>query len=381
MTSKLSLYLDRFTQDNIPHASLQENGIADLAASQPTVIKIHNNTSYLAWLRVQYPNIVRIARNYVQEKIFTDTYNMYEWTPDHLANQWYKAIKNDIAAAGDGTFWNCPYYEPNKQDLPRLNDLNMAFMRLGFPVAIGGFSNEFNLYDVEYQFGEALERAEQLGYILEIHGYDNPLPRPGTTQRLVLNQTQNDFKDSKWLYPHKLIKSRVKKVYGEFGIDNVINEKRMCAGWKFSGLSEQQYADWLIGAAKELDSDPTVIGACVFISTRNTNDTDKSNYAVSYRRPGKGKEPPTPAVEEYVVAYNNTRLGSTTPPPPDPTPDPEPLPPTGPVLKAGWNIRWEPVISDATKIATTNKEQPVEVVGEVGDWRKIVVYAHKDAFK
>lgn len=66
--------------------------------------------------------------------------------------------------------------------------------------------------------------------------------------------------------------------------------------------------------------------------------------------------------------------------PTDPPPT-TPPPATGPILKAGWNLRWLPMISDATKIATTTKEQPVEVVGESGDFRKIVIYVSKDAFK
>jgi hypothetical protein len=343
MTSGLSLYLDRFLGDNVAQLTLQENGLGDLAASQPTVIKIQNNYTYPAWLRQCYPNITVIARDTVLEKQFESQVTLEALAAgavkyDSAASLWYKTFKPAIEAAGTGVYWCVAFNEPNKDFIATLNLFYLAIMRLGVPVVIGEFSNEFNLWDVEDKFADALADCQRRGYLLGLHGYDNLLPAPDNRQ----------LADSPWLFPNKKLKTKCKKVISECGIDNVKSENRYCPGWKRAGISVDDYAAFLTFADSEYRKDPTVIGETVFISTRNTDDADKSDYATSFRDAGKGHNPPPPCVDDKILDFNYTRIGvplpgstppPVTPPPVDPPPTTTPTPPYNAVTTANLNAR------------------------------------------
>ena len=120
----------------------------------------------------------------------------------------------------------------------------------------------------------------------------------------------------------------------------------------------------------------------MYISTRNTNDSDKSDYATSFRKPGRGKLPPEPCVDDYIVEYNMANLNVQMPTyPPIVTPPVDPPPTTPPPTSAGtytiispYNLRSSPEIVDSNKIIVLPGGKNVIVEKIENGWAKISAY-------
>lgn len=382
MTSKLSLYLDRFGGDAVPWLSLQENGIGDLLASGVTVVKIQNNASYLRWVRSVYPSVIAIGRNtgvedVIKAQVERGEIVLGQTSPDAIASRWFNLMRLDIEVAGPGVYWCWPFCEPNKADIDALNKIALSMMKLGVPMVIGEFSAEFNLYDVEDRFKPALDQIIAGNHILGLHAYDNNLPAPGN-RKLV---------DSPFLFPHKRLKTRARIVLTELGIDAIFSENRMCSGWKKSGLSAAQFAAWLIAADVGCRKDARVIGETVYISSRNADDEEKAPFFTSFRKEGRNHEPPEPCVDDHILTYNYALSEPVeVPPPVEPTPPGAPKP--GKYITTGEvNIRVTPDRNTA-EIGSikANKPLPVPefVSGEVykGNpyWAKLGSGLHVSAY-
>lgn len=350
----LSECIDRYPQDHNPELDLQSNGIMPLLEAGVTVVKIHNCPGYARFAATHYPHITAIHRDTAAEDQLLSIIDIDKTPPDVIANLWYRAIKASVEAAGPGVYHTWPFCEPNKGQLAKLNLIALSIMKLGIPSVIGEFSAEFNLWDAETTFKPALDQIIAGNHLLGLHAYDNPLPAPGGRK----------LTDSPWLYPNKRLKTKARIVITELGIDTIGSEGRPCPGWKQSGLSVNQYANWLISADQEFRGDPRVVGECVYISSRTADDDNeqqKRDYLISFRDNPKPDNKHPECVEDVLLRNAMLHIQDTipvydprvftppvTPPEPPNPPDTKPLPPVPPkgdrvvTVKTFVNMRAKP---------------------------------------
>jgi hypothetical protein len=363
MSAKTGVQAQRYSTDPWT-LDVDMGGIGDLVSAGPRVIKVIGDYTVQQWHEIS-----KAAKTYTPILIsrditaLEDDYEHQGYIPSAALAEKYYAEKRsrllEISTAASPRVWQNVWpneYDVNPSSIIALNEYFVRLQQLAsadnIRLAILALGAEARLYDKWSPLRPSLELAADLGNLVDLHGYfcphimDLTFDNNGNVISSVVADQGEEF-----LFPYRpLIKemravgSKIPKfVLGEYGVGVNYFLNRNFDGYR-SSLSNERYALELQYAEAEMQKDPELVGATIFLAAAANREDDMGSN-INIGSPGSNKREPDPSVWLRIRPWITALQSSTPIPPPVPTPLPQPVPSTGEAIvsySGGLNLRQSP---------------------------------------